>query len=57
MGKTSILEAISVGLGGFIAGLEDIATKHFTKDAIRVLLEKTGEGSYNKRYITPVQVE
>lgn len=57
VGKTSILEAISVGLGGFIAGLEDIATKHFTKDEIRVVLENLGEGSYNKRYITPTQVE
>lgn len=57
VGKTSILEAISVGLGGFIAGLEDIATKHFTQDEIRVALENTGEGSYNKRYMTPIQVE
>ena len=29
-GKTSILEAISVGLGGFIAGLEGVATRHFS---------------------------
>lgn len=56
-GKTSVLEAISVGLGGFIAGLEDIATKHFTQDEIRVVLEKQGEGSFNKRYMTPISVE
>ena len=56
-GKTSILEAISVGLGGFIAGLEEVATKHFTQDEIRVILEKQGEGSFNKRYMTPVSVE
>ncbi len=56
-GKTSILEAISVGLGGYIAGLEEMPTKHFTKDEIRVVLEKQGEGSFNKRYMTPVSVE
>ena len=36
----SILEAISVGLGGYIAGLEEVPTKHFSKDEIRVVLEK-----------------
>lgn len=56
-GKTSILEAISVALGGFIAGIGDVQTKHFTKDEIRVVLENTGDGSYNKRYMTPVSVE
>ena len=30
MGKTSILEAISVALGAFIAGIEDVSSKHFT---------------------------
>ncbi len=55
-GKTSILEAVSVCLGGFIAGIGDITTKHFIQDEIRVVMEKTGSASYNKRYITPVSV-
>lgn len=55
-GKTSVLEAVSVCLGGFIAGIEDIKTKHFTTDEIRVVLEKQGDGSFNKRYMTPVSV-
>lgn len=55
-GKTSILEALSVCLGGFIAGIEDVSTKHFQKDEIRVVLEHTGDGSFNKRYITPVSI-
>lgn len=55
-GKTSILEALSVCLGGFISGIEDITTKHFSQDEIRVVLEETGSASYNKRYITPVSV-
>ncbi|KAI4443613.1 AAA family ATPase [Schaedlerella arabinosiphila] len=55
-GKTSILEAISVGLGGFIAGLLDVYSKHFTTDEIRVVMEHVGEGSFNRRYITPIEV-
>ena len=56
-GKTSVFEAISVGFGGILAGLPDIPAKNFTKEEIRIVLESTGEGSFNKRYITPVEVE
>ncbi len=45
-----------MGLGGYIAGLEEVPTKHFSKDEIRVVLEKQGEGSFNKRYMTPVSI-
>lgn len=55
-GKTSLLEAISVGLGGYIAGIADVSARNFTQDEIRVILEKTGEGSFNRRYMTPVSV-
>lgn len=57
MGKTSVLEAISVALGGFLGGIDGIAKKNFTNDEIRRENEKMGEGSYNTRYITPVCVE
>lgn len=56
-GKTSILEAISVGLGGYIAGIADVSARNFTKEEIRVILEKTGDGSFNRRYKTPVSVK
>lgn len=55
VGKTSILEAISVALGGFIAGT-DANTKHFSNSEIRRVSELLGEGSYNQKYITPIQV-
>ena len=45
-----------MGLGGYIVGLEEVPTKHFSKDEIRVVLEKQGEGSFNKRYMTPVSI-
>lgn len=56
-GKTSILEAVSVGIGGFIAGIEDVSTKNFTTEEIRVVLENQGDGSFNRRYVTPVMVK
>lgn len=56
-GKTSVLEAISVGLGGYIAGIPDVSSRNFIRDDIRVILEKTGEGSFNRRYKTPVSVK
>ena len=55
-GKTSILEAIAVGLGGFIAGLPDVITRHFSSDEVRKVYMKTGDGSYNKTNIMPLEV-
>lgn len=55
-GKTSILEAISVGLGGFVAGLEGVATRHFSKEEIRQVYTHVGYASYNKKYEVPVEV-
>lgn len=57
VGKTSILEAISVALGGFVAGVPEVNTKHFTKDEIRCVSELLGEGSYNIKHVTPIKVE
>ncbi|WP_411679608.1 AAA family ATPase [Clostridium thailandense] len=57
VGKTSILEAISVALGGFLVGIDEVDTKHFTKDEIRCVSELLGQGSYNIRHITPIKVE
>lgn len=56
-GKTALLEAISVGLGGFLAGMNDIKTIHFSKDDVRRIGTLIGEGSYNIKYFTPTSVE
>jgi predicted ATP-binding protein involved in virulence len=56
VGKTSILEAIAVGLGGFISGLDGVSTRNFTQDEIRVQYAKTGDGSYNQKFILPIEV-
>lgn len=56
MGKTSILEAVSVALGGFVAGIDDVPSKHFIKDEIRILELPMGDGSFDRQYETPVLV-
>lgn len=55
-GKTSLLEALAVGLGGFIAGIEGVATRHFSKDEIRQVYSVLGDGAYNKKHVVPIEV-
>ncbi|MFI3214206.1 MAG: AAA family ATPase [Eubacteriales bacterium] len=56
-GKTSILEAISVGLGGYIAGIHDVNTRHFSKEEIRKIVEVVGDGSATESYQVPTEVK
>lgn len=55
-GKTSILESIAVGLGGFISGLDEVSTRNFTQDEIRVQYYKTGDGSYDHKNFLPIEI-
>lgn len=55
-GKTSILEAIAVGLGGFVADLEGVATRHFSADEVRTSYATVGDSSYSKKNFVPVEV-
>lgn len=56
-GKTSILEAIAVGMGGFIAGIPGIASRHFLVNEIRKEYKLTGDGSCDCVNHVPVEVE
>lgn len=56
-GKTSVLEAISVALGGFLAGIDNIQSVNFSNDEIRRVCSTIGDGSYNIRYATPITVD
>lgn len=56
VGKTSILEAIAVGLGGFICDLDGVSGKNLSKDDFRVLYNKVGDGSYNKKICLPLSI-
>lgn len=55
-GKTSVLEAISIGLGGFLAGMNDIKTIHFSKDDVRMIGKALGDGSYDIKYKVPTNI-
>lgn len=56
-GKTSVLEAVSVALGGFLSGIDGVNTIHFSKDEIRRENQLTGTGSNNISYKTPICVK
>ena len=56
-GKTSILEAIAVGMGGFIAGVPGVASRHFSISEIRKEYKMTGDGSCECINYVPVEVE
>ena len=56
-GKTSILEAIAVGLGGFVADLEGVKPRHFSREEIRQVYTTVGDGSYDKKIVVPTEVQ
>ena len=55
-GKTSILEAIAVGMGGFLTGITGIEGRNFKKEEIRKEYVLSGNGSYTCLLKTPVEV-
>lgn len=55
-GKTTMLEAITVALGGFLTGMEDVATRNILKRDIRYHIERDVNGVPNKVYYPPVEV-
>ena len=44
-GKTSILEALSIGLGGFLAGLDGVESRNFLSDEVRMRTIKQGDAT------------
>ena len=57
VGKTSILEAISVGLGGFLTGVSEIKTKDISQEEVRLESKLTGDGSIDMKQAYPVKLE
>lgn len=57
VGKTSILEAITVGLGGFLTGIPGVSSKNILADDVRICLTEMGEASSAIQYKTPVEIE
>lgn len=56
VGKTSILEAITVALGGFVTGVTGVAPKNITVDDVRICLKELGQASSAIEYQTPVEI-
>lgn len=56
MGKTSVLEAVAIGLGGFLVGVDGVTTIHFTPDDVRSIGHLVGDGSYDIEYYIPTVV-
>lgn len=57
VGKTSILDAISVSLGGFISGVGNVYGKHFQRSDVRKEGSIMGDASFNIQHKFPVEVE
>lgn len=55
-GKTSILEALAVGLGGFVAGASSVNTRNFSLNEIRREYTRIGDGSCDEQQFLPVSV-
>lgn len=54
-GKTSILEAIAVGMGGFLTGVANakVKARHFSMDEVRTVYIQQGDGGYIPTYYWP----
>ena len=57
VGKTMVLEAATVAVSGFLAGMEDVSTRNIYKDDIHYQIVKDNNGIPNKLYKEPVEVE
>lgn len=56
VGKTTILEAITVAVSGFLAGMEDVNTRNIYKDDVHYQIVKDNNGIPNKIYKENVEI-
>lgn len=57
VGKTSILEAITVALGGFLTGIPGVSSKNILADDVKICLTELGQASSAIQYKTPVEID
>lgn len=55
-GKTSILESLSIGLGGFLAGIDGMNTRNIALDEVRVFNDFQGDATYTSEPQFPCEV-
>ena len=56
VGKTTILEAASVALSGFLVGMEDVYARNIYKNDVRYQIVKDQNETPNKSYSSPTEV-
>ncbi len=56
VGKTTVLEAASVALSGFLIGMEDVPARNIYKGDVRYQILKDSNGTPNKSYSNPVEI-
>ena len=56
VGKTTILEAASVALSGFFAGMEDVSVRGIYKNEVRYQILKDSNGTPNKSYCRQAEI-
>lgn len=57
VGKTTVLEAATVAVSGFLAGMEDVATRNIYKKDVHYRIVKDNNGIPNRIYKEMVEVE
>lgn len=58
VGKTTILEAASIAISGFLIGMEDVATRNIYKPDVRYQIVEDSNGTPNKSYSDePTEIE
>ncbi|MFT8362813.1 MAG: AAA family ATPase [Sporolactobacillus sp.] len=56
VGKTSILEALCVGLGGFLAGISGVNTRNIHMDEVRISGHTEGDATYTSEPQFPCSI-
>lgn len=57
VGKTSVLEALTVALGGYLNGITGVTAKGIQQTDIRIEQTPIADASMGLRYLTPVDIE
>ena len=57
VGKTSILEAITVGLSGYFKGIKGVSSRGITQSDVRFTMKPAGDASSAKICYTPVEID
>ena len=55
-GKTSVLDAVAIGLGGYLAGITGVPAQNISSDQVRFKVIKMGSASSAIEYQIPTEI-